>query len=751
MIIKFWHRAKFILLCFAIILSGFLGWQDLIGKSFAATKFRLPLPAPKLATTLTNTSLNLNYKTIITLAYDDYGGKSYSCPSGFVNAGYFKTDTISKDGGFSGIVSPSSFNEWYYDWKSGLKPSQTNILGIESGWLQLCVDKSSQNYVLSRMYDDYAKQSYSCSSDYPYHLGAFKIDTTANNLNYPSGVDYAGNKLNAGWFQLCGKEKNSYLEVQADDYGGNYNVKSCLNGYYDAGWFKPDPSVQGGGIVAKTVTGNTLNSGWLKMCSKLITSATTTSNFVEVGDNSLDADGFLWGTETYPAVADASQLSTSINKMIYAVNSILNTKYVKFRLMISNCSRDGKDFFVDCAAPALSDPNPQDKFNLDETAKVFKDNGWSMVPMLSPEMPSKGPFTDQNATDYVNFAKWFIDKYKVAANIKYIELVNAPSSTELIGLTGEQLVKMNNDIYDYIKSKHSDVMVGTPGFEYMLDSSLDGTMPFEYFLDKANGAKFDFWAFHGYPAVPSGGTGMDVFKYNKYPYPPTKIAKYNKYTGIPGITEIRKKLDANGWANRLIIDAEHYGVDAPDSPTCKSFPQSYDDKNAAFVLQELILKRTLKVNSKLVLSGIIPMKVGPRGNPGDYSCGALKNDGTPTKPLSAVGLLLSKLNTYKYSAHISGAFDDENQVWVEKFISGDNKDLYMFFKPFKCEIVDNNNDCGIVNLDDSNILQYSLQLKSIPAVITLTDIDGVSSSISPVSNTVTLDAINSPKFLEIQY
>lgn len=738
------------------MLSGFWGWQYPIGKSFTPPKsVTTSTNTSLLATVLTSTSPNLNYKTetIITLAYNDYGGKSYSCPLGFVNAGSFKPDAISRDGGFSGIVSPSSFNEWYHSQRSGLKPSQTNISGIESGWLQLCVDKSSQNYVLSRAYDDYTGQSYSCSTSHPYHLGAFKIDTTANNLTYASGVDYAGNKLNSGWFQLCGKEKNSYLEVQADDYSGSYNVKSCLGGYRDTGWFKPDPSPQGGGIVAKTVTGNTLNSGWLKLCSKLITSTTTTSSSssAEVGDNSLDADGFLWGTETYPAIKNASQLSTSINKMMYAVNSTLNVKYVKFRLMISNCSKDGVNFFADCAAPGLSDPNPQDKFNLDETAKVFKNNGWSMVPMLSPEMPSKGTFTDQNAADYVNFAKWFIDKYKVAANIKYIELVNAPSSTELTGLTGKQLVQMNNNIYDYIKSKYSDVMVGTPGFEYMLDSSLDGTMPFEYFLDKANGAKFDFWAFHGYPAVPSGGTGMNVFKYNKYPYPPTKIAKYNKYTGIPGIAEIRKKLDANGWANRLIIDAEHYGVDAPDSPKCESFPQSYDDENAAFVLQELILKRTLKMNGKLVLSGIIPMKVGPRGNPGDYSCGALKTDGTPTKPLSAVGLLLSKLNTYKYSAHVSGAFDDENQVWVEKFTSGSNKELYVFFKPFKCEVVDANNDCGIVSLDDSNTLQYSLQLKSIPTVIMLTDIDGVSSSISPTSDTITLSAINSPKFLEIRY
>src|SRR3989338_10454233 len=279
-------------------------------------------------------------------------------------------------------------------------------------------------------------------------------------------------------------------------------------------------------------------------------------------------------------------------------------------------------------------------------------------------------------------------------------------------------------------------MIGTPGFEYWNDmpagEELSRTSMLEYFLNKENGAKFDFWAFHGYSA--------QIVKDKSGIYPPTKTALYNKYAGVEGILEIRKKLDENGWQDREIIDTEHIGISSH-----KPFISDEEDKlNAAYTVQELLLKRTLQNNGQFVLAGILPLKIIPRGgktNIGEFSWGSLNSDGSETKTVKAVALLLSKLNEYKYSSHLSGEFDNENQVWVEKFSAG-NKELYIFFKPFKYQ-------SGKSIQFDNEVLNYNLKLRKKPTSAILTDINGIITSIAP-TETITLNAENPPKFLEVE-
>lgn len=441
----------------------------------------------------------------------------------------------------------------------------------------------------------------------------------------------------------------------------------------------------------------------------------------------LDADDIVWGTEGGVFLSSYSDISDTTRRLISVINNNLKLRYVKVRIQQPSVSIDGKSFTPNICMP--SQDNCRVRFNLDETARLFKANNWSMVPMLSHD-PNDSNITATDIDSYVEFVGWFVSKYKNEANIRYVELVNAP--IHWWKGAKEQLLELNNKVYDRVKGKYPDILIGTPGFEYMLDnpSSEKEIQQIEYFLDERNGAKFDFWAFHGYPLTGRRMTGI---------YPPTKSGFNNRYGGIPGILEIRKKLDANGWHNREIIDTEHTGISGPAQP---EISDETDKLDAAYTTQELLLKRTLKNGGKFVLSGIFPLKIYPRGNRGEFAWGSLKPDASLTRTVKAVSLLRSKFSEYMHSSHISGEFDNENQVWVEKFQSG-KRELYIFFKPFKYQ---SNRNIMI----DNETLNYGLVLNGTPASIILTDINGDSINMMP-SQTIPLKAANSLSYLEVSY
>jgi len=436
------------------------------------------------------------------------------------------------------------------------------------------------------------------------------------------------------------------------------------------------------------------------------------------GNYSLDADGFLWGTEIYLTILD----NPDDKKEIDAINNTLKTKNLKVRIDVAGA----KPFSNIVYLP--SKEKPEKVYDLDEFVKIFKENNWSMRPMFT--LPLGDPvyvYTDSDIDDYVNYIDWFVTRYKNDANIKYIELMNTPiillmetGPYDSSKITLKQLLDTQNKVYNLIKNKYSDILIGTHGFEYMFDENtvvVESMVEMvEYFLDKSNGAKFDYWAFHGYGTYPS----------------PVQTPTYNKYSAISGILEIRKKLDANGWQDRLIIDTEH--VPSMSRP----LSDDSDKADAAATLQELIIKRTLNYNNTLVLSGITPLKIITRGDFGEHGCGSLKEDGSLSRTIKATALLWSKLNEYNHISHMSGEFNEPDQGWIEKFQSG-KKELYIFFKP-------------ILNPDimDEEILNYDLDLTKLPTSITLTDINGNIESLTP-SQTITLEAVNSPKFLEVGY
>jgi hypothetical protein len=230
-------------------------------------------------------------------------------------------------------------------------------------------------------------------------------------------------------------------------------------------------------------------------------------------------------------------------------------------------------------------------------------------------------------------------------------------------------------------------------------------------------------------------------------YAPTVEPVTNKYAGVPGILEVRKGLDANGWQNRPIIDTEH--IDYAFS----SFETDVGDElEAALMVQESILERTLRTAAgSPALYGVTELKIGPHGTIGELLCASLYSDGSMSKNVKAVGLLWEKLRAYHYAGHMSGQFDtaridgstvSESQAWVEKFTSATGE-LYVFFKPFTYTSLQSARF-------DGQTVSYSLDLGRVPSSIMLTDVYGNANSVA-AAQVVMLSAQNAPKYLEVVY
>ena len=435
-----------------------------------------------------------------------------------------------------------------------------------------------------------------------------------------------------------------------------------------------------------------------------------------------ESDAVLWGAEILPGLFDSPAVKD------LASNGVC-LKYVKIRLQLPMFTADGKSFTPTACLP--SQANCKFTFNLDKAVELAGRNDWSLFPMFSLD-PESPVVSESEMASYVAFVDWFVTRYGAAGAVKYIELVNNP--VLLWKGSTEQLLALSNRVYERIKERHPQVLVGTPGFEYWADApaSDKSLQEVEYFLDKRNGAKFDFWAFHGYPTVEVSRIREGAF------YPPTKRGLSNRYAGISGIAEIRRRLDENGWSGRLIIDTEHTGID----PVGRATNPEVERLDAAYMVQELTLKNALGGTDTPLLAGIIALKLYPRGEMFELAWGSLRPDGSPTRAVAAVQLLHARLAGYRHAARVSGDYDLEEVAWVEKFTAAKG-DLFVFFKPFAYE-------AGKSIRLDGRTVGYTLRLEKTPLSVTLSDINGRRSSLAPARE-IRLDAVNEAQFLEVTY
>ena len=495
--------------------------------------------------------------------------------------------------------------------------------------------------------------------------------------------------------------------------------------------------------------------------------------------NADSGEDFIWGTEGHVFISDYSSIPVEKKNIVNQINDVLGIKYVKMRILLpmnNDLSSDmciQRNAYYTAADPACRDPQAI-RFSFDETAKLFKENAWSMIPMFSHASAPRQdiPINRNHIERFVDFVDWFVEKYGKLCNIKLIELVNAPYHTW--NGTERQLLELQNKTYERIKNKYPDLKIGTPGFEYYRDTKekIRGTDQHRfrnYFLE--NDAKFDFWAFHGYPTLGD----LNRFDY----YPPTKKAKYDKYSGIDGIIELRKTLDRKGWQGREIIDMENTGVLGNGS----LFNMDDDKLDAAYMVQQLVLKRSLKVNGKRVLSGIISQKILPRCerpprdqvperkpprprrgafnprdrspqnmNPpdinqpsmwsGECAWGSLYPDGSTTISVKAVGMLISNLSNLVHVARVSGEFDDDNTVWIEKF-KGKSRELYICFKPFAYR-QGQRPELGV------STIPYRINFSNMPSNVDILDIYGNKTKVAPAM-VIQHSVGNAPQFVIAQF
>jgi endo-1,4-beta-mannosidase len=106
--------------------------------------------------------------------------------------------------------------------------------------------------------------------------------------------------------------------------------------------------------------------------------------------------------------------------------------------------------------PSIS--NCKVTYDFDDTVQYFKENNWSMIPMLSFDT-TKTTVTSKDIDDYGDFVEWFVSRYKLDANIKYIELTNDPN--KYWKGTNTQLIELNNETYEKIKENNPSLNVCT--------------------------------------------------------------------------------------------------------------------------------------------------------------------------------------------------------------------------------------------------------------------------------------------------
>jgi hypothetical protein len=435
-------------------------------------------------------------------------------------------------------------------------------------------------------------------------------------------------------------------------------------------------------------------------------------------------DPFLWGTEAGLHVASAANPPAAVSSAIAVIRDALALGVVKLRLVSQVGTPD----------PNVCLPLPGGgctALNLDETVALIRANGWSLLPMIS--IPETIPINGAAIDTYVDFVDWFVSRYRVDGQIRHVELVNAPMFAWRG--TPAQLLELQNKTYDRLKARHPGVLVGTPGFEYFFDSAsalqAKGSAEIELFLTGANGARFDFWAFHGYPTL----EGQPP---NATHHPPSRTPTVNPYANVAGTLEIRRRLDANGWADRPIIDTEHTGT----VPAGVALTLDSDALDAAYMVQELVLKRALRDASGLVVEGALPLKIRPRGSAGEDAWGSLNPDGSMTRTVRAVAVLLHQLRGAAHVARVSGGFDREDLVWVEKFRT-ETGELYVYFKPFVFR-------AGQRLALDGQTLTASLDLGRTPRAVRQLDALGVAQP-RAAEQTISLEATNTPGYLEVEY
>lgn len=143
-------------------------------------------------------------------------------------------------------------------------PSAKDASGdpLRDGRLSLCAEKPNA-YGLYVGYDDNSSKAFSCPSGLE-SRGKFRV--YSESPGGKNGLAKDGRSVSSGWMMLCGKDDNALLSVSPDDNARD--EAKCPAGYEEAGSFKPGSKSAGGGEIAVDAFGRSLDSGWVRLCTR---------------------------------------------------------------------------------------------------------------------------------------------------------------------------------------------------------------------------------------------------------------------------------------------------------------------------------------------------------------------------------------------------------------------------------------------------------------------------------------------------
>ncbi|MBU4315476.1 hypothetical protein KJ673_03695, partial [Patescibacteria group bacterium] len=284
---------------------------------------------------------------------------------------------------------------------------------------------------------------------------------------------------------------------------------------------------------------------------------------------------------------------------------------------------------------------------------------------------------DKDAQRYADFVIDFLDEFQ-NEHIKYIELQNEPmddyDSTEGTGRyfagTPTDLANSTIAVYDEVKKKYPEIIVGSPGFlaSSMMNDEYDNLIHNTYFHEYLSAKpKFDIFMLHNYP---KSGTYLQKFSSDdKYDF----TSEYNIFTTY------RTLLDDYGYENMPILATEGQ-FDMPFMEEDGAIKWDYfDDEEVAILLAErFVLALSNKHNNVIgsMISGI-----ESEFNRALFDYDHYDMSYSTTNKFGFYKKILSYTREYPiHSKHIAGAVNSQD-YWIEEFKNKTEQKMWLAFCP----------------------------------------------------------------------
>jgi hypothetical protein len=294
-----------------------------------------------------------------------------------------------------------------------------------------------------------------------------------------------------------------------------------------------------------------------------------------------------------------------------------------------------------------------------------------------PAFYKLGNIKDKDAQEYANYVIKFLDEFK-DENIKLIELQNEPINaydfskgiSHNFAGTPTDLANSNIAVYDEVKKKYPEIIIGSPGFLTSSVKSEDNNLLRNEYFDEYFNAnpKFDVFMLHNY--LRSSSYLQDVL---------ISSDKYNFMSEYYIFDTYRSLLDDYGYEDVPILVTEGQ-LDMPFVDNGgKNLWDYLDDDDIAILLAERFVFTLSNKNNNVIGSMI-------SGIESDYN-NALFNYNENQESYFTYNKfdfykkILSYTEKYPiYSKHIAGDVDSLD-YWIEEFENDDEQKMWLAFCP----------------------------------------------------------------------